>query len=152
MQKIRSFSSYAAVAAIAAAVSSAVTVGAVNLVGDAQAQAQADPQNYTKELMKQPLADIAGREVRIMEIVRPPKANPGPHQHPGHHTFGYVVEGSYEFGVNGGPTKLLKPGDTFYEPVGAVHSVSRNASPDKPVKLLVVMVANQKNPTTVPVN
>jgi quercetin dioxygenase-like cupin family protein len=150
MLKIRSVSSYAAVAVIAAAVSSAVTVGAVNFVGDAQAQA--NPQDYTKELMKQPLSDIAGREVRILEIVRPPKANPGPHQHPGHHTFGYVVEGSYEFGVNGGPTKLLKPGDTFYEPVGAVHSVSRNASPDKPVKLLVVMVADQKNPTTVPVN
>ena len=40
--------------------------------------------------------------------------------------------------------------DTFYEPPTAVHSTSRNPSTDQRVKLLVFMVADQKNPTTVP--
>ena len=73
-----------------------------------------------------------------------------PHRHPGHHTFGYVLEGTYEFAIDRGQSRLLKAGDTFYEPPTAVHSTSRNPSTDQRVKLLVFMVADQKNPTTVP--
>ena len=51
-----------------------------------------------------------------------------PHRHPGHHTFGYVMEGSYEFAIDRREPSLLKAGDTFYEPPGAVHSTSRNPS------------------------
>jgi uncharacterized RmlC-like cupin family protein len=72
-----------------------------------------------------------------------------PHHHPGHHTFGYVVEGTYELGINGQPTRMLKAGDVFYEPPGAIHSMSRNASTDKRLKIVVFMVADQKNPSTV---
>ena len=46
--------------------------------------------------------------------------------------------------------RLLTAGDTFYEPPTAVHSTSRNPSADQRVKLLVFMVADQKNPSTVP--
>ena len=45
--------------------------------------------------------------------------------------------------------RLLKAGDTFYEPPGTIHSTSHNSSTDQRVKLLVFMVADQKNPTTV---
>ena len=43
----------------------------------------------------------------------------------------------------------LKAGDTFYEPPTAVHSTSRNPSPNSRTKILVFMVADQKNPSTV---
>ncbi|MEA3069580.1 MAG: hypothetical protein QOD29_1026, partial [Alphaproteobacteria bacterium] len=72
-----------------------------------------------------------------------------PHRHPGHHTFGYVIEGSYEFGINGEPPRALKAGDTFYEPPSALHSTSRNPSADQRLKIVVFMVADQKNPSTV---
>src|SRR5256885_7230318 len=49
-----------------------------------------------------------------------------PHRHPGSHTFGYVLEGSYEVKVGDGPLQKLGPGGTFYEPPGALHAVSRN--------------------------
>jgi len=39
----------------------------------------------------------------------------GPHRHPGSHTFGYVLEGSYEVKVGDGPLQKLGPGGTFYE-------------------------------------
>jgi quercetin dioxygenase-like cupin family protein len=48
-----------------------------------------------------------------------------PHRHPGP-VFGYVLEGDYEWGLNDLPVKLLKVGDTFYEPTGSLHRVSRN--------------------------
>ena len=72
-----------------------------------------------------------------------------PHRHPGHHTFGYVVEGTYEFAVDGQPSRLLNAGETFYEPPTAVHSVSRNPSTNKRTTIIVFMVAEEKNPSTV---
>jgi quercetin dioxygenase-like cupin family protein len=54
-----------------------------------------------------------------------------------------------ELGIDGQPTRILKAGDTFYEPPGATHSVSHNPSPDKPLKIVVFMVANKNNLTTV---
>jgi len=71
-----------------------------------------------------------------------------PHRHPGHHTFGYVVQGTYELGINNQPTRMLKAGDTFYEPPGALHSVSRNAGNDE-LKIVIFMVADAANPSTV---
>jgi len=100
-------------------------------------------------LLTQPLPDIPGREVRITELDRDPLVASAPHRHPGHHTFGYVAEGTYEFGVNGQPPKTLHAGDVFYEPPGALHSVSRNASPNSKLKIIVFMVADQSKPSTV---
>jgi quercetin dioxygenase-like cupin family protein len=142
----RSFVSYGSVALAAAVLSSIATISAMNIAGSAQAQT---PAAATIPLLTQPLADLPGREVRITLLDRGPGNSSAPHHHPGHHTFGYVVEGTYEFGVNGQPPRTLKAGDTFYEPPGAVHSMSRNPSPDKPLKIVVFMVADQKNPSTV---
>jgi quercetin dioxygenase-like cupin family protein len=134
------------VALIAAALSSAATLGAMNVSGSALAQAQAPV--GTIPLLTQPLADLPGREVRMTLLDRVPGNASLPHRHPGHHTFGYVVEGTYELGVNNQPTRTLKAGDTFYEPPGALHSVSRNAG-NSQLKIVVFMVADSKNPSTV---
>jgi quercetin dioxygenase-like cupin family protein len=42
----------------------------------------------------------------------------------------------------------LKAGDTFYEPPDALHSVSRNPG-NTQMKIVVFMVADQRNPSTV---
>jgi len=138
--------SHAAVALAAAALSSAATLGAMNLSGSAFAQAPAPA--GTIPLLTQPLADLPGREVRMTLLDRVPGNSSVPHRHPGHHTFGYVVEGTYELGVDNQPTRMLKAGDTFYEPPGTLHSVSRNAG-DTQLKIVVFMVADARNPSTV---
>jgi quercetin dioxygenase-like cupin family protein len=46
-------------------------------------------------------------------------------------------------------SRILNAGETFYELPTAVHSVSRNPSTDKSTKIIVFMVADQKNPSTV---
>jgi quercetin dioxygenase-like cupin family protein len=102
-----------------------------------------------KPLLVQPLADLPGREVRIALLDRAPGSSSPPHRHPGHHTFGYVVEGTHEFAINGEPGRILNAGETFYEPPTAIHSTSRNPSADKRTKIIVFMVADQKNPSTV---
>jgi hypothetical protein len=44
---------------------------------------------------------------------------------PGAHTFGYVIEGTYEFAINGEPSRTLKAGDTFYEPPTTIFTQHR---------------------------
>jgi len=137
--------SYGSVALIAAAVSSAATWGAMNFSGSALAQT---PPAGTIPLMTQPLADLPGREVRMLLLDRVPGNASPAHRHPGHHTFGYVIEGTYELGIDGQPTRTLKAGDTFYEPPDALHSVSRNAG-NTQMKIVVFMLADQSKPSTV---
>jgi quercetin dioxygenase-like cupin family protein len=143
----RSIASYALVAAVAAALSALATWQGAKLVTPSEAQPAA---GGVQQIVAQPLADVPGREVRISVIERPPGFASPPHRHPGHHTFGYVLEGAYEFAIDRGQPRLLKTGDTFYEPPTAVHSTSRNPTTDQRVKLLVFMVADGKNPSTVP--
>ena len=141
-----SVASYAAVAVAAAILSAVGTWSATQLVTSPAAQPAAPA---TGQLLTQPLADLPGREVRISLLDREPGASSARHRHPGHHTFGYVIEGTYEFAINGEPSRTLKAGDTFYEPPTAIHSTSRNPSTDKRTKILVFMGADQKNPSTV---
>ena len=144
---MNSVASYALVAGAAAALSALATWQGAVLVTPSAAQPAAAG---VQQIVTQPLADVPGREVRVLVIERAPGTASPPHRHPGHHTFGYVLEGTYEFAIDRGQPRLLKAGDTFYEPPTAVHSTSRNPSTDQRVKLLVFMVADQKNPTTVP--
>jgi quercetin dioxygenase-like cupin family protein len=142
-----SIASYALVAGAAAALSALATWQGTVLVTPSAAQPAA---GGVQQIVSQPLADVPGREVRVIVIERAPGTASPPHRHPGHHTFGYVLEGAYEFAIDRGEPRLLKAGDTFYEPPTAVHSTSRNPSAEQRLKLLVFMVADQKNPSTVP--
>lgn len=138
--------SYAVVCLITALISIPLGMWLPSVISNANA-AQAGGGNIT--LLTQALADIPGREVRITQLDRDPLEASAPHRHPGHHTFGYVAEGTYEFGVNGQPPRTLHAGEVFYEPPGALHSVSRNASPNGKLKIIVFMVADQRKPSTV---
>jgi quercetin dioxygenase-like cupin family protein len=113
------------------------------------AQQQA-PTTKVTTLLQQALADFPGHEVRMLTIDMPPGAVSLPHRHPGHHVFGYVLEGSYRFKVDQGPETVLSKGQTFYEAPGQLHAVSGNASQTEPAKVLAVMVAESGKPITVP--
>ena len=80
-----------------------------------------------------PLAalDIAekldGKEAKAtaVEVTLEPGQAGAPHRHPGP-VLGYVLEGEYEWAIDDRPAKVLKAGDTFYEPAGCLHRVSKN--------------------------
>ena len=139
--------SHAVTAAVAALVATGLSLWTSGAIPSAHA---ADSGNANIALLTQPLPDIPGREVRMTLLQRDPMDSSAPHRHPGHYTFGYVVQGTYEFGVNGQPPRILHAGDVFYEPPGALHSVSRNASPNEKLKIVVFMVADSSKPSTVP--
>jgi len=140
--------SYAAVAAGASMLSAAATYGAMTFVGPSHAQTAPAPTQRI-DVMTQALADIPGREVRITLLDLMPGHASAPHRHPNHHVFGYIVDGTYEWKIGDGQPKTFKSGEAFYEPPGVLHAVSRNASADARAKLVVFMVADAKQPSTV---
>jgi quercetin dioxygenase-like cupin family protein len=101
-------------------------------------------------LMKQALGDVPGREVMVITLDIPPGGGSAPHRHPGHHIFGYVLEGSYKLKLDQGDEKILTKGQTFYEAPGQLHAVSANGSATEPAKVLAVIVAESGKPVTVP--
>ena len=73
------------------------------------------------------LEKVDGKKTKATTVVvtlGPGEAS-APHRHPGP-AFGYVLEGEHEWAIDDHPVRLLKAGDTFYEPSGILHRVSRN--------------------------
>jgi quercetin dioxygenase-like cupin family protein len=148
--KAISLFSHAAVAAIAAA---AAAMGTYLLVsGEAtllSSAAQAQAGQRTTDVLKQMMSDL-NREMQVRVTERDPGNGSAAHRHPGHHTFGYVLEGTYEVRVDNGPVRQLKAGEVFYEPPGSLHAVSRNPSATQKVRYLIFQVNDPTKPGTVP--
>ena len=118
-------------------------------VAPAFAQQQA-PATKVTALMKQVIAEFPGREILVITLDIPPGGGSPPHRHPGHHIFGYVLEGSYRIKLDQGSETVLTKGQTFYEAPGQLHAVSANASQTEPAKVLAFIVAESGKPITVP--
>jgi quercetin dioxygenase-like cupin family protein len=101
-------------------------------------------------LMSKALADIAGKEVVMLEVVYPPGSADPAHRHNAH-GFIYVLEGSIVMQVRGGKEVTLTPGQTFYEGPDDIHAIGRNASDSKPARFLVVLLKNRGADVVVPV-
>lgn len=81
-----------------------------------------------KELASRDIAEkLDGKEAKAtaVEVTLAPGEVEAGHRHPGP-GFGYVLEGEYELGIDDQPTKVVKAGETFYEPTGCLHRVGRN--------------------------
>jgi len=92
----------------------------------------------------------SGQEMRIQTIDLAPGQASQPHRHNAH-VFVYVLEGTVEMQVLGGPLMRLGPGEVFHENPDDIHQVSRNASDTEPAKFVVHMLKKQGAPVTVQV-
>jgi quercetin dioxygenase-like cupin family protein len=77
--------------------------------------------------------------VTMVEVAFGPRQAGTAHRHPGP-AFVYVIEGTYELGIDDQPTKIYKAGETFNEPSGCLHRVSRNPSATGNTKLIAVVL------------
>ena len=62
-----------------------------------------------------------------------------PHRHAGP-VFGYVLEGEFEWAIDDQPAKVLKAGETFYEPTGCLHRVAKNPAAKGKTRVLAVIL------------
>jgi quercetin dioxygenase-like cupin family protein len=99
-----------------------------------------------REVGKQALAGpFAGMEASLVEVSYPPGGHSAEHRHPGF-IVGYVLEGQIRFAINHETPRVLRRGEMFYEPTGALHSTSENAQSGMPAKILAFMVAPPGRP------
>jgi len=72
------------------------------------------------DLVRQDLS-AKGREVVQVRVDFAPGAAFGKHSHPGEEVA-YVIEGTFEYEIQGKPTVTLKAGEVLFIPAGTIHS------------------------------
>jgi quercetin dioxygenase-like cupin family protein len=88
------------------------------------------------------LPNVAGKRVTIVRVFYGPGGFTRPHRHAGSVTA-YITKGEIRSQLGGGPVETFHVGQSFFEPPGATHLVSANASNTEPAELIAVFVADQ---------
>jgi quercetin dioxygenase-like cupin family protein len=90
-------------------------------------------------------------EVTISHVDFAPGRVGSAHRHAGF-VLAYVLKGEILTKVSAqGPAKIYKAGEMFFEPPGAVHEESANASKTEPAQLLAMIFAKKGSTLTTPV-
>ena len=99
------------------------------------------------KLFEQLLPQGDFRKVSVITVDYGPGGTTPKHRHDVA-VFAYVAEGEIESQLAGEELKRFRAGEMWYEPPGTIHVVSRNASQDKPAKLLVFFVQEEGKAAT----
>jgi len=148
--QIKSILSHVAVATTASLATLFIATDQLRSLLPTEAQAQAQTGQRTTDLFKQEMTDVMGRHLTVRLTERDPGNGSGAHRHPGSHTVGYILEGTYEVKIDDGPVRTLKAGEVFYEQPNALHAISRNPSTTDKLKYLIIQVSDPSKPATVP--
>jgi quercetin dioxygenase-like cupin family protein len=98
--------------------------------------------NKVEVISSHALPDIPGKRVTIVRVTYGPGGFTPPHRHAGTVTA-YITKGQIRSQLNGGPVEIFDVGQSFFEPPGAIHSVSANASNTDWAELIAVFVADE---------
>lgn len=85
----------------------------------------------------------------FVEISCAPGQRSTAHKHPGF-VLGYVLEGQLRFQMAGERERVIRAGDTFYEPPGRTHLVAESARGDRPARVLAIVIAESGKPIVEP--
>ena len=124
-----------------ASLMSLLAAAAATGVDEAAAQPRAPAAGAgRREVIKQELPGEPPRELLLIEVSYAPGAGSPAHLH-ANGVMAFVVSGAIASKVNDGPEQVFRAGEAWWEPPGAVHRVSRNASATEPATLLAIFVA-----------
>src|SRR5215470_517348 len=105
---VRTVVSHGLIAGAAAAVTYLVAMHGQPVLLPSTAQAQAPAGQRIAEVFNQAMADVSGRVLSVRLTERDPGNGSPAHRHPGSHTVGYILEGTYEVKIDDGPVRTLK--------------------------------------------
>jgi quercetin dioxygenase-like cupin family protein len=91
-----------------------------------------------------PSANPAVKMVRGARVRFAPRQTTGRHRHP-ISVAGVVTAGSFVFKSEGEPEKIIKTGDTFFEPAGVISERFDNASSTEPAELIAFYLTDTKD-------
>jgi quercetin dioxygenase-like cupin family protein len=107
------------------------------------AQAHGGRETVTKAFA-QGIPNIPGKSLVAVVVDYPPGAASPPHLHAkSAFIYAHVLSGAVETQVNDWPTRIVRTGESFHEPPGARHVVSRKASSTHPARVLAVFVVDE---------
>lgn len=104
--------------------------------------ASGSTQDVVEPISSHALPNVPGKRVTIVRVFYGPGGFTRAHRHAGSVTA-YVTKGEIRSQLAGGPVEVFKVGQSFFEPPGAVHLVSANASMTEPAELIAVFVADE---------
>ena len=120
---------------------SLLTTAASSLDGMAFAQQRATQEVATRRnVIQQALPGEPARDIILIEMTYPPGRGSQPHLH-ANGVMAFVVSGAIASKVGDGPERVFHAGDAWWEPPGAIHRVSRNASDMEAARLLAIYIA-----------
>ncbi|BBP77431.1 cupin domain-containing protein [Pseudomonas gingeri NCPPB 3146 = LMG 5327] len=102
-------------------------------------------------LQEHPLLNAPGKKAMMLTVDYLPGQSSIAHKHQGT-AMAYVLEGEITSQVKGEQAITYKAGQSWYEPAGSEHLVSKNASDKKPARLLVFMFMDEKDAVLIPLN
>jgi quercetin dioxygenase-like cupin family protein len=85
---------------------------------------------------------VSGREVIQVRVDIGPGVTFPPHKHPGEEII-YVLEGTFEYAVEGKPPITLKAGDVLFIPAGTIHA-AKNVGSGNAAELATYIVEKGK--------
>src|ERR1700758_1101021 len=106
------------------------------------AAAAGSPLDKVEVITSHALPNVPGKRVTIVRVFYGPGGFSLPHRHAGSVTA-YITKGEIRSRLGGGPVETFGVGQSFFEPPGATHLVSANASATEPAELIAVFVADE---------
>ncbi len=110
------------------------------------ANAAGAPRHILEQDLPQVMLD--NWKMTALEVTYAPGEMDEAHRHPGF-VFGYVLDGSLRFQLEGQTATIYYAGQMFYEFPGSVHRLSGNASSTQPARLLAMIFAPHDQPLSV---
>jgi quercetin dioxygenase-like cupin family protein len=122
--------------------SSLISLVAAAAIPDSTAVAQQETTSHAtrRDVIRQELPGEPLRDISLIEVTYPPATGSPPHLH-ANGVIAFVVSGTIVSKVGDGTEQTFLAGDAWWEPPGAIHRVSRNASSTDPARLLAIYVA-----------
>ena len=120
----------------------AIAAGAVGGMTLAHHDEHGKGGDYVKLLSQKDIIEkLDGKKAKatMVEVTLAPGQVEAAHRHPGP-AFGYILEAEYEWAIDDNKPKIFKAGDTFYEPTGCLHRVSKNPSNKGNTRVLAVVL------------
>ncbi len=96
-----------------------------------------------------PLLELEGKHATMVRVTYQPGGSSPPHRHPGS-VIVHVLEGEFQSAINDEDVVTYRAGESWHEPVGAVHRVAMNAS-GEPAVLLAILLHSEGDELVQPV-
>ena len=120
-----------------------------NMVLAEPAATEPMPNVFRQKVAMATLQENPGYSLTAVIVELEPDTTIGPHSHSGF-VFAYVLEGTVRSQLNDGVEIEYQAGDSWIEPSGTLHKLTRNPSQTKKAKFIAVFVAEANSTLTTP--